>query len=115
MVRLGNLILRSSVLIAQSAEGPLIQRLDPQRNVALVMALFAIVLIGITLVACIMIGGHWVRKLARSQPKRKSSPMTNSEAWRAALSDSLATEKLSEGKSSETVFSDGASDDTRVD
>ena len=106
--------LRVSILLAQTAKEPLIKQLDPERNVALMMALLGLVLIGITLVACIMVGGHWVRRLARSQPSQKTMTKKNGEAWRGTVAKMLSAEML-EGKANETMAVDQATDDTRTD
>ena len=96
--------------MAQESSQPLIQQLDPERNVAVSLALLGLVLIGITLVACIMIGGHWVRKLARSSlPKRTFESRDN-----AKLREKLAIH-LPEGDPAETTLADPAADETKVD
>jgi hypothetical protein len=50
--------------VEESAE-PLLERLDPPRRAAVLMAILGLVLLGILLVTCVMIGGRWVRRLAR--------------------------------------------------
>lgn len=112
---LGLPLLFAQAFLAQAPARPLIQRLDPERNVALMMALLGLVLVGIGLVACIMIGGHWVRRLARSRPPHKPSPPSNSEAWRASLAETLSLETQPDCKTGETIISDAPTDDTRAD
>lgn len=55
------------LLAADDAAEPLIEQLDPPRRVAVLMAILGLVLLGIALVACIMIGGRWVRRLAHDR------------------------------------------------
>jgi hypothetical protein len=58
--------------LGSDAKPPLWQRLDPVRRAKLMMALLALVLLGVALVALVMIGGRIVRRLARrgTQPSR---------------------------------------------
>jgi hypothetical protein len=56
------------LLIAQQSAEPVLERLDPPRRAAVVMALLALVLTGLLLVTFAMLGGHWVRRLARHKP-----------------------------------------------
>lgn len=98
------------ILLAQESGQPLIQQLDPKRNVALMMALLGLVLIGITLVACVMIGGHWVRKLARSSPPKKAFEARDNTKLREQLAIHLP-----EGDPDETTLADPAMDDTKAD
>ena len=54
------------VAVEESAE-PLLERLDPPKRAAMLMAMLALVLVGLALVTCIMIGGRWVRRIARQR------------------------------------------------
>jgi hypothetical protein len=56
-----------SLLAAEEAAEPLIEQLDPPRRAAVLMAILGLVLLGLALVACAMIGGRWVRRLARER------------------------------------------------
>jgi len=56
------------LLVGQPAE-PVLERLDPPRRAAVVMALIAIALTGILLVTCVMLGANWVRRMARDRPR----------------------------------------------
>lgn len=56
-------------LLAQGDGEPSVwQRLDPVRRAKLLMALFALLLVGLLLVALAMIGARYVRRLARHRP-----------------------------------------------
>jgi hypothetical protein len=96
---------------AEQAAEPLLERLDPPRRAVVLMALLGVVLTGIALVACIMIGSRWVRRNARSgvrpTPIDKSP---GSEAWREVL-----REALPEAKSSDTIATNKKSDEPRID
>ena len=101
----------AAAMLAEAAAQPLIERLDPPRRAAVVMALLGIVLTGVTLVACVMIGGRWVRRLARRGVRRTTVGMTpGRERWRDVL-----RAVLPDAKSDETISSDKPSDETRVD
>ena len=55
-------------LLAESSTPTGLERLDPPTRARVIMALLGLVLLGVTLVACVMIGGRWVRRLARHSP-----------------------------------------------
>jgi hypothetical protein len=97
------------ILVARLADAePLIERLDPPRRAAVVMALLAIVIVGLFLVAVAMLGGHWARRLARRQHGR-SDKHTNIEnqRLRSALHPILPA-----GNTDETTISNPAGSDT---
>jgi hypothetical protein len=69
-----------------------LERLDPPRRAAVVMALLGLVLTGLVLVTCVMLGAHWVRRLAQHKPTGSSSTnVARSTAETARLRTSLAT------------------------
>ena len=99
-----------TTLLAQQATLPAIERLDPPRRAAVLMALLGLVLLGITLVACVMIGGRWVRNASRRQPSASRVQATNSSAtWRRELA-----KHLPEVATSDTVIEDRPTDETRL-
>jgi hypothetical protein len=57
-------------MFADSSAATGLERLDPPTRARVLMALLALILLGVTLVACAMIGGRWVRRLARHKPRR---------------------------------------------
>ncbi|MEM8864658.1 MAG: hypothetical protein AAGF31_03835 [Planctomycetota bacterium] len=70
-----------------------VERLDPPTRTAVMMALLGLVLLGLLLVACIMVGGRWLRRLARQRrpPRewpRKQQPWEEPIATDAAAPDS---------------------------
>lgn len=60
-----------SLLLAQQETESVLERLDPPRRAAVLMALLALVLTGLVLVTCVMIGARWVRRMARHRPNTK--------------------------------------------
>jgi hypothetical protein len=93
--------------VAESARVPL-ERLDPPRRAAVLMAILGLVLTGLALVACVMIGGRWVRRLARHRHGRTAyASHVENRRLREALG-SIA----SECKSAETMIAKRPSDDT---
>jgi hypothetical protein len=105
--------LEAGALFASQASKPVLERLDPPRRAAVVMALLALVLTGLFLVACIMLGGHWVRRLARHKPGSRAANSSHS-AGNRGLRDSLHA-ILPEAKSDDTVQLESPSNDTKVD
>lgn len=97
---------------AQQAGDAVLERLDPPRRAAVVMALLGLTLIGLLLITVVMVGGHWVRRLARHRPgqRRFRTPITTQDGVREALQ-----EVLPKGNSSDTVLLDTSSRDTKVE
>jgi hypothetical protein len=86
-------------------------RLDAPTRAAVVMALLGLTLIGLFLITFVMVGGHWVRKLARHRPGRQrlgKTAETEGELCQAPQNS------LPEMKSSDTVLLDSSSQDTKV-
>lgn len=59
-------VLAAALDSAEAAE-PLIERLDPPRRAAVLMAILGLVLLGLLVVTCVMIGGRWMRRVARQR------------------------------------------------
>jgi hypothetical protein len=55
-------------ILAENVAEPLLQRLDPSQRAAVVAALFALVLLGMALVAFVYLGGRFVRRRNRHDP-----------------------------------------------
>jgi len=101
-----------TILFAVQAGDAVLERLDPPRRAAVVMALLGLTLVGLFLITFAMVGGHWVRRLARHRPGKRQF-MTKVETA-AGLREALP-EILPERKSSETVLLDTSSKDTKVE
>jgi hypothetical protein len=97
---------------AQKAGDSVFDRLDAPTRAAVVMALLGLTLVGLFLITFVMVGGHWVRKLARHRPgRRRLGQTTDTEGQlREALQNILP-----EMKSSDTVLLDSSSKDTKVE
>jgi hypothetical protein len=102
-----------AILLAEQSAKPVLERLDPPRRAAVVMALLGLVMTGLLLVVCAMLGGHWVRRLARHKPRQGKSKSDNI-AENRQLRESLEA-ILPEAKSSETIHVNRSASDTRVD
>src|SRR5689334_3014929 len=103
---------RLTLMAVAQANDPVFERLDPPRRAAVVMALLGLTLVGMFLITFILVGGHWVRRLARHRPagaRATRTPMTISE-----LEDSFEA-MLPDAKKGDTVLIDRRSKDTKVD
>lgn len=56
--------------LAASDKQTLLERLDPERRVAVVLALIGLALLGVLLVTLILLAGRWVRHPAPRRPRR---------------------------------------------
>jgi hypothetical protein len=102
----------SAALFAAPSIDPVLERLDPPRRAAVVMALLGLTLVGLFLITTILVGGHWVRRLARHRPagsRRSERPPRISE-----LQESLDA-TLPDMKKGDTMLIDRLSKDTKVD
>jgi hypothetical protein len=104
----------AGVLLAAEETRPVLERLDPPRRAAVVMALLALVLTGLLLVACAMLGGHWVRRMARHRPARVRSSMVTDTIGNQRVRDALQ-EILPMLKSADTVHIDPSTNETKAD
>jgi hypothetical protein len=101
------------ILFAEEAAKPVLERLDPPRRAAVVMALLGLVLTGLLLVACVMLGGHWVRRMARHRPGGGNAKVDSASESRQLRKSLEAI--LPDAKSSETIYVDRTDSDTRID
>jgi hypothetical protein len=100
------------LLASQQAGDAVLERLDPPRRAAVVMALLGLTLVGLFLITFVMVGGHWVRRLARHRPgKRQFTKSVPSEARLREALDGI----LPEGNPSDTLLLDTSSKDTKVE
>jgi hypothetical protein len=100
------------VLLAQATE-PVLERLDPPRRAAIVMALLGLTLIGLFLIVLAMVGGHWARRLARHRPgqagKRAASMPSDAELrfpLESILPEAKTDDTIQFGKRSSETMSD---------
>jgi amino acid transporter len=103
----------SWLILAQEEVKPVLERIDPPRRAAIIMALLGLTLVGLFLIVLAMVGGHWARRLARQRPgasaKRSGSSSTDS-----VLRQSLSS-ILPEAKTDDTVQYGKSSPDTKVE
>ena len=104
----------SSVLLAKQASDPVLEQLDPPRRAAVIMALLALVLTGLLLVTFVMVGAHWVRRMARHRPGARGASKTGAAAQNQRLRESLQS-VLPEAKTNDTVFVDLSTKETKAD
>jgi hypothetical protein len=98
-----------------AAASSVLERLDPPKRAAVVMALLGLVLTGLVLVTCVMLGGHWVRRLARHRPSgKRSQVVSRSPAENMRMRDALEG-ILPSAKSADTVQLDSSTSETVVD
>src|SRR5437870_5010608 len=100
------------ILGAQQAGDDVIERIDPPRRAAGVMALLGLTLVGLFLITFAMVGGHWVRRLARHRPGRRR--IGDKPAVDGRLREALHG-VLPEMKSSDTMLLDNSSKDTKAE
>ena len=103
--------LKWGILAEQKLAEPLLERLDPPRRAAVVMALLAITIVGVFLVAFVILGGNWARRLARRRhgPSHQNKNIEN-ERLRSALEPILPVDN-----SGETIIVNKRGDDTVID
>ena len=110
------LILQSygPLLSATGAVEPVLERLDPPRRAAVVMALLALTLIGLFLIVFAMLGGNWARRLARHRPGAGGKRPSGRKGDNVRLRDSLQP-IAPDAKSDDTIQLGRSSKDTRVE
>jgi hypothetical protein len=115
MVRnLGDTVAACCLALAEQSTEPVIEQLDPPRRAAVLMALLGLVLTGLALVACVMIGAHWVRRLARHSPRMGGNRAADSASQTRGLRNALAS-VLPEAKTDDTVDLGRSPRETRLD
>lgn len=93
---------------------PVLEKLDPPRRAAVVMALLALTLIGLFSIVFIMVGGHWVRRMARHRPGKAGATPADKLAEALQLRKSLES-VLPEAKTDDTIHMSKLPGDTKVD
>jgi hypothetical protein len=76
---------RFSCLLAEEDVRPLLQRLSPTQRAAVLAALFALVLLGMALVAFIHLGGRFLRRRSRSSTSLRAGSSGSGKASRPPL------------------------------
>jgi len=102
----------SHLLLAQQTAEPLLERLDPPRRAAVVMALLALVLTGMLLVAIVVLGANWARRQARHRPSARRSSVHLAAGSSAQMRETLQN-ILPDARTDDTVQINRG--DTKVD
>ncbi len=99
------------ILMAKDV-GPALERMEPAKRVAVIMALLALTLIGIFLVIFIMVGGHWVRRLARHRPRSGAAAPPANDVPEAVDQPQIV---IPDEKSGDTMLLEGPSAETKIE
>lgn len=102
------------LLLAQQSAERLLERLDPPRRAAVVMALLGLVLTGLLLVTIAMLGANWVRRLARHRPGRQRATTDAQAATNRQLRESLHA-VMPDVRPEDTIQMSGSTKETRAD
>ena len=113
MVELVAKLSLSWLILAQEEVKPVLERIDPPRRAAIIMALLGLTLVGLFLIVLAMVGGHWARRLARQRPGANSK-RTGTSNTDSVLRQSLSS-MLPEAKTDDTVQYGKSSPDTKVE
>ncbi|TWT88586.1 hypothetical protein Mal64_20700 [Pseudobythopirellula maris] len=85
-----------------------LERLDPPTRAAVLMAVIGLVLLGLALVVLTMIGGRWLRRVARDRPATQAIE-SKKKAYRASTSQPVAR---SNGLTGDTAPGEDSSSET---
>lgn len=97
-------------LLAQQAVEPLLERLDPPRRAMVLMAILGLILLGLAMAACVMLGARWVRHLARHRRQRSELGFR-----KKSFADNKRHGDLPDGTAGETIHVDLSKSDTQSD
>lgn len=104
---------KSMLLLGEQPAKSVLEQLEPPQRAAVFMALLGLVLTGLALVTCVMIGARWVRGIARHKPGSRES-IALGAARRQHGRQSL-TSILPDSKAGDTLQLGNGPDDTRPD
>jgi hypothetical protein len=100
--------------VAEQAQ-PVLERLDPQRRTAVIMAIIWILVTCLLLVVCTMLGARWVRRIARHKPRpRRLGDSTAAAIENRNLRASLGG-VVPDVDPNETIHTNRKTGDTRID
>lgn len=99
------------ILVAE-AEQAVIEKLDPERRAAVILALIGLALLGVLLVVLVMLGGRWARRGVKLRPDRSKPPQ---EKDKSASFRSAETLVDTYGQPGETQSSSRIAGETIVD
>jgi hypothetical protein len=104
----------AALLPARHSTDAVLEQLDPPRRAAVLMALLGLVLLGLVLVTCAMIGAHWVRRVARHKPGTLRAQTAEAVSQNRRLREALAS-VLPEVKTDDTIHVGRTSTETKTD
>jgi cation transport ATPase len=107
-------IFATGFLFAQEAAEPVLERMKPDQRAAVIMALLGLTLIGLFMIIFVMVGGHWVRRLARHRPGQRGRSSRDAGPSDAQLRESLES-ILPEVKTDDTIQYGKSSPDTKIE
>ena len=115
MVTAGGIIafMPATLLAAEKAVEPVLEQLDPPRRAVVMLVLLILTLIGLFLIVFVMMGGHWVRRLAQHRPGKARKTGVQRAAEDRRLRQSLDT-FLPEAKTDDTIHLGKSPKDTQV-
>jgi len=97
----------------QSSESVL-ERLDPPRRMAVLMALLGVLLVGLMLVMIVMVGAKWVRRLARHEAGQRAT-MTSGQQDSSGRPRDALRDVLPETNVGETIRLNISSGETKME
>ncbi|MCO6043068.1 hypothetical protein NG895_04045 [Aeoliella sp. ICT_H6.2] len=65
-----NLFAQIPILLADETKQTALERLDPDRRAAVILALVGLSLLGVLLIVIVMLGARWARQRRPQRPKR---------------------------------------------
>ncbi|WP_425395210.1 hypothetical protein [Aeoliella sp.] len=104
-----NLLAQIPILLADEAKQTALERLDPERRAAVVLALVGLSLLGVLLVVIVLLGGRWARQ---RRPLRGTRAGANSDV----TLDTYPRPKVRDGefRSGETIINRPGDQDTKA-
>jgi hypothetical protein len=105
---------RAGYLLAAEDTRPVLEQLDKPQRAAVIMALLALVLTGLVMVACTMLGANWVRRMARHRPGSSRTGVAISRSSNERVREALQ-EFLPVFQSADTIHMDPSTKETKVD
>lgn len=95
------------ILVAESAKDTVLEKLDPERRAAIVLALVGLALLGVLLVVITMLAGRWARH---------NRPLRSTRLGNGTQTSSHQGHDLENGnvRRDETIASDPGSEDTKA-
>ncbi len=101
------LLSTGGLLVAEASQDTVLEKLDPERRAAVVMALVGLGLLGVLLVVVTMLAGRWARQERPSRSTRLCNLTTGSDRYDTRLPGA-------DIRRGETVVGDDGSEETKA-